>query len=497
MQSWPSHPVIYEINTWPWLDGLSRTHGRRVDLATVPPAAWDVIAARGVDAVWLMGVWERSPAGVAIAIANDTLRAEFRRALPDVTPADVAGSPYCVRRYVADRHLGGPTSLATARAELASRGVRLILDFVPNHVAPDHPWVNAHPEYFVRGTAADITADPNAFMDIGGEVFARGRDPYFPAWPDVLQLDAFHPGLCQAAIETVASIAAQCDGVRCDMAMLMIGDVFAQAWGVRAGERPETDYWTSLIPAVKAVAPRFRFIAEAYWDREWQLIEQGFDYCYDKRLYDRMEHAAAADVDAHLRADPAYQQAMVRFIENHDEPRAAVAFPGPKGRAAAVAILTLPGMRLLHDGQLDGAEVRLPVFLGRRPDEAMDHDLVAFYETVLAATRDPLFRDGDWRLCERTGWPDNPSCRQLLAWSWARGDARALVVINYADAPAQGRVHLPWDDLPGRGWRLVDRLSGETYERQGSELGGLGLYVALGAWQAYLFSMEAGMPAAH
>ena len=209
------------------------------------------------------------------------------------------------------------------------------------------------------------------------------------------------------------------------------------------------------------------------------------------------QHAAAEDVRQHLLADLSYQQGMVRFIENHDEPRAATAFPDAKGRAAAVVVMTLPGARLLHEGQVEGATVRLPVFLGRRPIEDVDLQRVAFYERLFEATRGPLFRDGDWRLCDRSGWPDNQSCRQLLAWSWARGDARALVVINYADAPAQGRVHLPWEDLPGRGCRLVDRLSGETYERQGSELGGLGLYVALGAWQAYLFSMEAGMPAAH
>ena len=200
-------------------------------------------------------------------------------------------------------------------------------------------------------------------------MFARGRDPYFPAWPDVLQLNAFQPGLRQAVIETITDLAGQCDGIRCDMAMLMLNDIFERTWGDRAGDKPIEDYWKTVIPAIKAQSPEFKFIAEAYWDLEWELQQQGFDFCYDKKLYDRMEHENAESVRQHLLADAAYQQGMVRFIENHDEPRAATAFPDGRGRAAAVAILTLTGAKLLHEGQFEGRQVRLPVFLGRRPVE--------------------------------------------------------------------------------------------------------------------------------
>jgi hypothetical protein len=230
------------------------------------------------------------------------------------------------------------------------RGLRLVLDFVPNHVAPDHPWVTEHPEYFVRGNAGDAAAAPDSFVETAGQVFACGKDPFFPAWPDVLQLNAFAPGLRQAVVDTVSTLAEQCDGLRCDMAMLVLNTVFERTWGARAGDKPADDYWKTVIPAVKAKVSGFRFIAEAYWDLEWELQQQGFDHCYDKKLYDRMEHGPAESVREHLLADPAYQKGMVRFIENHDEPRAAATFPDGKGRAAAVAILTLPGARLLHEG---------------------------------------------------------------------------------------------------------------------------------------------------
>ena len=382
-RSWPKHPVIYEINTWVWLGELSRKYQRPVNLATVPPEEWDAIASHGFDAVWFMGVWERSPAGIEISMRNKGLLEDFRRPCLTFRLRTMSARPTAC---AATSSMGTSAVRRGSRQPveaLAKRGIRLILDFVPNHVAPDHPWVSDHPEYFVQGNADDAKNDPASFIEAGGKVFACGRDPFFPAWPDVLQLNAFQPGLRQAVIETVAEIAGQCDGVRCDMAMLMLNTIFERTWGAGPERSLPSDYWRTLIPAIKGKRPEFRFIAEAYWDLEWELQQQGFDYCYDKKLYDRMEHGAAENVRLHLLADLAYQEGMVRFIENHDEPRAAAAFPDGKGRAAAVAVLTLPGARLLHEGQFEGLKVRLPVFLARRPEEPVDQDLAVFYGRLL------------------------------------------------------------------------------------------------------------------
>jgi len=491
MKAWSKHPVIYEINTWVWLGEMSRKYRKSLDLATVPEQEWDAIAALGFHAVWFMGVWERSPAGIEIAMRNKGLLGDFRRALPDFAAEDNVGSPYCVRRYVVDENLGGPKGLAAARKNLAKRGIRLILDFVPNHVAPDHPWVSTHPEYFVQGNADDGKNDPASFIEAGGKVFACGRDPYFPAWPDVLQLNAFQPGLRQAVIDTVSNIAEQCDGIRCDMAMLLLNNIFERTWGGRAGAKPASDYWTMIIPAIKKKHRAFLFIAEAYWDLEWELQQQGFDHCYDKKLYDRLEHGDGANVRMHLLADPSYQSGMVRFIENHDEPRAAATFPDGKGRAAAVAVLTLTGAKLLHEGQFEGRKVRLPVFLGRRPAERVDPDLTIFYQKILKEVDRDIFRSGEWRLCERSGWPDNQSFLNILAWCWAKDNERCLVVINYGQETAQARIQVTWDELRGKTWRLSDALSGETYDRSGDEMRNAGLYVDLKPWQYHVFQISA------
>jgi glycosidase len=470
-----AHPILYEINTWVWLGELSRRYGSPVNLGSVPAAEWDAIADLGIDLLWLMGVWERSPAGAHIAIQNQGLLADFMRALPDFAPADNIGSPYCIRRYVVDKHLGGPEGLAEARRRLAERNIVLMLDFVPNHVAPDHPWVAQHPEYFIQGRPEDARREPGSFMWIGDRAFACGRDPHYPAWPDVLQLNAFHAETRRAMTEAVLDIAAQCDGVRCDMAMLVMNSVFAKTWGPSAGEPPVKEYWTELIQAVRRFHQHFLFVAEAYWDLEWQLQQEGFDFCYDKRLYDRLERDSAESIRLHLCAERAYQDRLVRFIENHDEPRAAVAFPARKAMAAALTAATIPGVRLFHEGQFTGRKIRLPVFLGRRPDEAPDPQTQDFYGRLLEVLKSDCLKNGQWRLCERIGRQDDPGVEDIVAWCWSNEKERYLIVVNLSDAPSRGWVRPVWGDSAAGRW--TDLFTGNVYE-----IGGDGFYADLPAW---------------
>jgi hypothetical protein len=275
------------------------------------------------------------------------------------------------------------------------------------------------------------------------------------------------------------------------MAMLMLGDVFERTWGARAGTKPSEDYWPFIVQGTRSRHPDFKFIAEAYWDLEWQLQQQGFDYTYDKRLYDRMEHGNVENIRGHLLAEPAYQERMVRFIENHDEPRARAAFSAGKGRAAAVMVLTLPGAKLVHEGQAEGKKVRLPVFLARRPAETSEQDLGAFYQRLFTLTAGDAFRNGAWCLCEQSGWPDNPSFNNVLSWCWQKGAERHLVVINFGPEPAQARVRVPWNELRGKSWRLYDGLGGGTYDRSGNEIVEEGLFVDLQPWTSHVFEVSA------
>ncbi len=492
---WPAHPVIYELSTLPWLNEVAARSGHPCTLADVPASEWDAVALPGVDAVWLMGVWERSPVGREIALGDEAIRAEVARLLPDATEADVVGSPYCIRRYRVDARFGGPDGLAAARAELATRGVRLLLDFVPNHVAPDHEWVETHPEYFVRGTAADLGTEPPAFLETAGGVLAMGRDPYFSPWPDVVQLDPTQAALRSAVIATLSDIADQCDGVRCDMAMLLLDDVVAQTWGDRVGPPGPAPYWSEVTGAVKMQHPDFLFVAEAYWDREPDLLAQGLDHCYDKRLYDRLASADAGSVRDHLAADPDYQQHLVRFLENHDEPRAAAVFPADRGEAASVVVATAPGALLLFQGQFSGRRLHMPVQLGRWPVEQRDDAAAARWVRLLGLLAAEGLRSGRWSTLEVSGWPDNDSYRNLLAWQWQGDVHRHVVVVNFSGAAADGLVAL--GGTAGAQWDLTDVLDLQSYRRAGDDMDparGGGLYVARGPFEAHLFRLARVSP---
>ena len=268
-----------------------------------------------------------------LRLADPGFRSTTSAALPDATEADVVGSPYCVRRFAVDACLGGREGLASARAALAERGLRLLLDFVPNHVAPDHAWVADHPEYFVRGSEDDLAAAPQAWLRTAGGIYARGRDPNSPPWPDVVQLDPMSAPLREAAVATLNDIAGQCDGVRCDMAMLFLDEVAQRTWAGRLQPVRDQPYWREVTSRVRHAHPDFLFLAEAYWDLEGPLFEQGIDFCYDKPLYDRLRDGDAASVRAHLLADSRRQARFVRFLENHDErPRGERLRPRPAAR---------------------------------------------------------------------------------------------------------------------------------------------------------------------
>ena len=305
----------------------------------------------------------------------------------------------------------------------------------------------------------------------------------------MVQLDAFSAELRDAVAETLIAI-----GGAVRRAALRHGDADDQR-GVRAHvgrtrrAAPAEEYWPLLIGRVKAAHPDLVLIAEAYWDMEWTLQQQGFDYCYDKRLYDRLAHESAESVRGHLQADAAYQERLIRFIENHDEPRAAATFGPGAGARRRRRDVDAPGRAPLPRRPARRPPDPHPGVPRPRAGRAARRRSAAFYERLLRAVAESDLRHGDWRLCEATGWPDNDSHRRLVAWCWSTADARHLVVVNLSGAPAQARVHLPWADLAGRDWELADRLDGARFERGGDELAGEGLYVALEPWASHFLAL--------
>ena len=493
MKPWRRYPTVYEINTWVWLDEMSRAHAASLTLADVPQQELERLARYGFDAVWLMGVWRRSAGARAISRMNPILREEYARTLPDFTDEDIVGSPYAISDYSVDPKLGGDEALAILRSRLSALGMRLMLDFVPNHMAIDHRWLTEHPERLVQGDAEKLKREPRNYFRAGDEegarIFAHGRDPYFDGWPDTVQLDYRLAETREAMTETLRAVAAKCDGVRCDMAMLLTHEVFARTWGGEF-EPSGAEFWPEAIVSVKAAHPHFLFMAEVYWDMEFRLQQQGFDFCYDKRLYDRLLHDNAPDVRDHLRADMDYQNRLARFVENHDERRAQEAFGHERCPAVSALTLTLPGLRLLHEGQLEGWRTKLSVHLGRRPQEPLDAEVEEHHRRLLDALAHEVFHEGMWRQIEpREAWSGNPSHQNFVASFWSSGEELRLVVVNLSNEGAQCYLLLDAQELAGRFWLLSDQLSDAHYLRDGDALVSSGLYLDVPPYGHHLFDI--------
>jgi len=452
--------LLYEINTIAWLDDLAARLRRPVALDSVPDRCWAELADLGADAVWLMGVWERSPVAAGIARRHPAFAAD-RSALPWADKPDVCGSAYAVRSWRVDPRFGGEQGLATARIALERHRLGLWLDWIPNHVAPDHPWTR-----FAVPAGEGVEG-----LRVEGRMVACGKDPFFPAWPDTVQLDLNRPDLRAAAGEELARLARLCDGVRCDMAMLALPDVFARTWGCHAAPPPRRGYWPEVLETARRHATGFGVIAECYWGRDRDLLHQGFDATYDKELLDALHHG-----DAQAVRDRAHGSACtVRFLENHDEPRCAAVFPEARRRAAAVVVATLPGTWLFHAGQEHGHRTRVPVTLAKGGRESLDADERARWRPLTRLRRLPAMRDGDWRMLETSGWPDNRSHRDLLVWAWEGGGQRLLCIVNWSDRRSQGLVHHGW----GRTC-FTEVRDGCVFERDE-------LYVDLEPWGSHLW----------
>jgi glycosidase len=483
------YPLLYQINTRVWLTELSLALGRLATLDDIPDADLDDVARMGFGWVWFLSVWQTGPVGQSVSRQSRVWRREFQETLPDLREEDIAGSGFAITGYTVHPGLGGDAALARLRQRLSVRRLRLMLDFVPNHTALDHPWVEDHPEYYISGTESKLARAPQNYTWVkrsrGDLLLAHGRDPYFPGWPDTLQLDYSNPATQDAMIGELLKIAGQCDGVRCDMAMLVLPDVFERTWGRRAPL-----FWPNATRRVRERLPGFRFMAEVYWDLEWTMLTQGFDYAYDKRLYDRLRDGHARPVREHLCAELEYQNKLTRFLENHDEPRAAATFAPAMHKAAAIITYLSPGQRFFHQGQFEGRKKRISPHLIRAPLEPVDGTAQRFYDTLVAVLQQPPVREGQWRLLDCIpAWDGNWTSDCFIAWSWEGKGQRLLIAVNYAENQSQCYVRLTFPDLSGRAVQFRDLIGPATYERDGNDLTSRGLYLDIPPWAFHVFQV--------
>jgi hypothetical protein len=493
-----ANPALYEINTAAWLFDLSKRLGKTVHLGDVPSEEWDRIESWGMSYVWLMGVWSRSQEGRKVSLNSTEFRAMFETILPVCKDEDIIGSCYSISSYGPDPLIGTWLDIDRARDELHKRNMGLILDFVPNHTGVDHPWVLEAPEYYIQVSEEDYNKDHAAFFPVNYEgqtlYIAHGRDPNFPAWTDTAQLNYFNPDVRELMVGRIKEIGRHCDGIRCDMAMLVMNEVFQKVWGWTNKDQkywmPPEEFWTQAVEKV----PDLVYIAEAYWDTEYKLQQLGFDFVYDKRLYDRLRNSTPADVRGHLTADLDYQNKLVRFIENHDEMRSVMAFGKDKVKAAAALIAGLPGMKMYFHGQMEGKQIRLPIQIRQSKPDPTDPEILAFYEKLMPPFKDYVFHAGEWHL--KNVYPNGEkTAENLIAYTWKLDDSLRLIIVNLSPEPAEGRIdfqdeasEIEVSEL--KDYKLNDRLSGQTFSSSGKQLVHPGLVLRLEGYQARIFEIE-------
>jgi hypothetical protein len=421
-------PILFEVNTRCWLRELSERAGRPITLSDVPDSELERWRVLGFTHIWLMGVWQigNGPREVALRHWRET----WSKEIPS-NEADVHGSPFAIREYAIDSRLGEPITLLLLKERFAQFGLRLILDFVPNHLGLDSSEPLRYPARFVQSS----TPAPGTFgckTKFGKRHFVHGRDPYFHPWTDTIQFDYRVAETQQMMAAVGQTISMFGNGLRCDMAMLLLPDIFEETWKhfpAIGAHRTISNFWRAAIPAIRQLHPHVDLIAEAYWDREQELQDLGFDFTYNKKVYDFITRGQFAELSAFLiHCSPQYLRRSVHFLENHDEPRAAATLPLALHKAAALLILSLPGMTLLHDGQLEGRKAFAHIQLSKRAPEPADSELAFFYEDLLRTLQTTAIRRGKSEVLTSVGG--------VIAIAWSVNSAETdVTVINLQNTP--------------------------------------------------------------
>ncbi|KAL0483556.1 alpha-amylase [Acrasis kona] len=484
-------PMMYEYSTRPFLYEMSLKYKQpNMKLINVPMSEFQRLADLGVTMIWMMGVWEIGEYGKCRATDED-LRKSYGTHLPDYTFSDIIGSPYQVLDYRINPSIGTDEEVLLFKNKLNAIGIGLMLDFVPNHSAVDSSWVESNSSLYInvpRGTPKPY--DPYSYLPNG---VANGKDPFYSAWLDTAQWNYWNPATRKLQFEKLMKVASLSDGIRCDMSMLLLNDVIEKTWSaqLKSGgwSRPETEFWGDSIKKVKERYPKIKFLAEVYWNLERKLLSLGFDYVYDKSLYDELTTGDANKVRSHIASmDYDYLLHSANFVENHDEDRARSHFGSIEKSLAAVTVMfTIPGMRFNYHGQWEGKSSRLLVQLRRSVNEAVNQETVAFYEKLIKIIDHDVFHLGTWKMLSAGG---STEADRVLAWKWNFNNEKRLIVVSYSDQEGSGAVVLD-DATPHEGSTdevmFSELLSGVQYKRSTKEVTSKGLFVLLKPYQSQIF----------
>ena len=484
-------PRILEISTRPYLYSLSEKYGRSITkFRDIPDQEFVNLAGGNYTHVWFMGVWALGPYGLNHDRTDPNLLASYAQVLPDYTVSDIIGTPYAVVSYDVNPELGSESDLVWLRQKLRAQGLLLVLDYAPNHTAIDSPWMTSNIDYYVRAPKGTPTPyDSNVYFTNG---VALGGDQW-DHWSDTAQLNYWNMDLKKVRIAELKKVASLADAIRCDMAMLILNDCIEKDWSTQLSswgyKRPSTEFWADAISSVKASYPNTIFIAEAYWDMDEILMANGFDFIYGKDLLDDLASWDLSSIWSYIKNRSDKFSKTLSFIENHDEPRAVAKFGDwVKADSAAIVAFTLPGAKLLFDGETYGYKNKLDVHLRRAKSESKISQVTDFYDQLLDIISQDVFAKGDWTLIE-----GNTNKGQVVSWRYSlftkSGTSKRLVVVNFTEVKAAADVVVA-DAVGKNGGDSIDikeLFSGAVYTRSASTMKTKGLTIVLDPWRGQIF----------
>jgi glycosidase len=493
-----NHRLIYQIDIREFIYRLRTEKNKNLKLTEIPDDFFSELQSLGIEFFWPIGIYEPSKASREISISMKELHRKYNESLLDWKEEDIIGSPYAITNYKIKKDFGGEEDFKKFRKKLKDKfNIKLILDFVPNHFAIDSPVVQKHPEFFIQAPKNYDKINLNDFITLKIKdkeiLFAHGKEPYSPAWKDTLQLDYRSKKVRNFMIKELIKLSQKCDGVRCDMSMLLLSDIFYNNW--KNFPLPDDyvpaakEFWFDAIRKVKQLNPEFIFIAEVYWNRENDLINLGFDYVYEKFLYDLLIKSDITLIKEYIKQIFSYNRNRLLFLENHDEQRSAFVFENEKLKALATLIYTLPAMKLIYDGQLEGRKFHHAIQLQRLQKEELNGELKNFYKLLFTSIIKSSIPTGYFKILQPIpAWEGNPAHLNFIIYLYENDKMQKdLVVINLSPFQSQCRVKIETYDIAGKKFLIKDRLSSEEYLRDGDEMFYQGLYLDLRPYQSQIF----------
>lgn len=493
-----NHRLVYQVDIREIVNRFRIDKNSNTKLSYIPDEFFADLKNLGVEFFWPLGIFEPSRDSRRISVEMKELHKKYYESLPDWKEEDVIGSPYAITQYKIAKSLGGEEDYKKFRLKLKNKfKLKIILDFVPNHFAIDSPIAQKHPDFFVKAPEDLRSINPYEYYSLKIKdkeyLLAHGKEPFSPVWKDTLQLDYRSKKVREFMINELLKLSSKCDGVRCDMSMLLLSDIFFNNW--KNNPLPQDyvpaakEFWFEAIKKVKNKKPDFVFIAEVYWSRENDLLELGFDYVYEKKLYDMLIDQPVDLVNEYIKKIFPYQRKRFLFLENHDEQRSAHIFPPDKLKAVATLIYTLPSMKLIYDGQLEGRKFHHAIQLKRLQKEVIDAELKNFYKKLLTGIKNSTIPNSYFKILQpMPAWEGNPAFHNFIAYIYEDDKLnKDLVVINLAPYQSQCKIKIESYDLLGKKFLIKDRLSDEEYFRDGSEMFNQGLYLDLKPYQSQIF----------